>query len=120
MTGKRVGSWGVTDEVWRRVEPLIPRRAFPADKKHLRKPGAGRAALRRGKHLCADAGYRSAENLRVIEEHGYTAHVVDRREEADIKRRDPKKKARRWVVEVRHGWFNRFRKLQLSVNRIYG
>ena len=83
----------------------------------------------------------------LIEEHGYIAHVVDRREEADIKRRDPEKKARRWVVEVRPGWFNRsrklltryeklgrsfvalnhlaaaiiaFRKLQLSVNRIYG
>jgi transposase len=37
---------------------------------------------RRQKHLCADAGYRSAENLRIIEAHGYIAHVVDRRREA--------------------------------------
>lgn len=44
-----------------------------------------------------------------IEKHGYIAHVVSRRKEADIKRRDPKKKARRWVVEVCHSWFNRFR-----------
>lgn len=42
---------------------------------------------------------------------GYIAHVVDRRKEIDIKRRDPTKKARRWVVEVCHSWFNRFRKL---------
>lgn len=67
--------------------------------------------LRRNKHLCADAAYRSAEYLSIIEQHGYIPHVVDRRKEADIKRRDLKKKARRWVVEASHSWFNRFRKL---------
>jgi len=61
--------------------------------------------LRRNKHLCADAGYRSAENLRIIDEHGYIAHVVDRKREADAKRRHPNRKARRWVVEVAHSWF---------------
>jgi len=35
-----------------------------------------RPTVRRSKHLCADAGYRSAENLRVIDEHGYIAHVL--------------------------------------------
>ena len=49
--------------------------------------------------------------MEVIESHGYIAHVVDRRKEADAKRRDTTKKARRWVVEVCHSWFNRFRKL---------
>ena len=29
-----------------------------------------RTPMRRNKHLCADAGYRSAENLRIIERHG--------------------------------------------------
>lgn len=42
-------------------------------------------ALRRSKHLCADAGYRSTDTLRVIEMHGYIPHVVDRRKEADTK-----------------------------------
>jgi len=74
--------------------------------------------LRRNKHLCTDAGYRSAENLRVIEEHGYIAHVVDRRQEADAKRRDLSKKARRWVVEVCHSWFNRFRKLLVRYEKL--
>ena len=73
---------------------------------------------RRSKHLCADAGYRSAENLRIIESHDYIAHVVDRRQEADAKRRDPKRKARRWVVEVCHSWFNRFRKLLVSYEKL--
>lgn len=73
---------------------------------------------RRNKHLCADAGYRGAEHLRTIEYHGYIAHVVDRRKEADDKRRDPKKKARRWVVEVCHSWFNRFRKLLVRYEKL--
>jgi hypothetical protein len=38
-----------------------------------------RPPVRRNKHLCADAGYRSAENLRIIDAHGYIAHVVDHR-----------------------------------------
>ena len=75
-------------------------------------------SLRRSKHLCADAGYRSANNLRLIEEHGYIAHVVDRRQEVDMKQRDPTKKARRWVVEVSHSWFNRFRKLLVRYEKL--
>jgi len=39
-----------------------------------------RTPLRRSKHLCADAGYRSAEALRIIDSHGYIPHVVDRRQ----------------------------------------
>ena len=57
---------------------------------------------RRSKHLCADAGYRGAELLRIIEWHGYIPHVVDRRQESNAKQRQPGRKARRWVVEVCH------------------
>jgi len=74
---------------------------------------------RRSKHLCTDAGYRGAQHLCTIEAHGYIAHVVGRRTEADIiKRRDPKKKTRRWVVEVCHSWFNRFRKLLVRYEKL--
>lgn len=73
---------------------------------------------RRNKHLCTDAGYRSAENLRHIERHGYIPHVVDRRQEAQAKRRDPAKTARRWVVEASHSWFNRFRKLLVRYEKL--
>ena len=73
---------------------------------------------RRSKHLCADAGYRGERALQSIEAHGYIAHVVDRRTEADAKRRDPTKKARRWVVEVCHSWFNRFRKLLVRYEKL--
>lgn len=74
--------------------------------------------FRRSKHLCADATYRSADNLCLIEERGYISHVVDRRQETDIKRRDPQKKARRWVAEVCHSWFNRFRKLLVRYEKL--
>ena len=74
--------------------------------------------IRRSKHLCADAGYRSAEALRIIDSHGYIPHVVDRRQEAAAKQRQPWKRARRWVVEVCHSWFNRFRKLLVRYEKL--
>lgn len=74
---------------------------------------------RRSKHLCADAGYRSAEAMQIILSHDYIPHVVDRRKEADAKRRQPGKKARRWVVEVCHSWFNRFRKLLVRYEKLH-
>ena len=66
---------------------------------------------RRSKHLCADAGYRGKNAMKIILAHGYIPHVVGRKSEAERKKRNPQKKARRWVVEACHGWFNRFRKL---------
>ena len=56
--------------------------------------------------------------MRAITDHGYIAHVVDRGKEADNKRRNPEKKARRWVVEVCHSWFNRFRKLLVRCEKL--
>jgi putative transposase len=74
---------------------------------------------RRSKHLCADAGYRGAQHQHTIEAHGYIPHVVGRRAEAElIEQRDPKNKARRWVVEVCHSWFNRFGKLLVRYEKL--
>jgi IS5 family transposase len=73
---------------------------------------------RRSKHLCADAGYRSAELRRIIEWHVYIPHLVDRRQESKSKKRHPGKKARRRVVEVSHSWFNRFRKLLVRYEKL--
>ena len=42
VTKKRVDSWGVSDEFWQRVEPLIPVHERAADKAYVRRPGAGR------------------------------------------------------------------------------
>ena len=76
-------------------------------------------SVRRSKHLCADAGYRGRRALETIESHGYIPHVVGRRKEADAKRRNPTKKARRWVVEVCHSWFNCFRKLLVRYEKLH-
>jgi len=73
---------------------------------------------RRSKHLCADAAYRGKKALKIILAHGYIPHVVGRKSEAEQKKRDPKKKARRWVVEACHGWFNRFRKLLVRYEKL--
>lgn len=75
-------------------------------------------ALRRSKHLCADAGYTGAPALKIIEAHGYIAHVKGRGQEAKEKKRDPRKKTRRWIVEVAHSWFNRFRKLLVRYEKL--
>ena len=55
---------------------------------------------------------------KIIDEHAYIPHVVSRHKEADAKRRDPAKRARRWVVEVCHSWFNRFRKLLVRYEKL--
>ena len=73
---------------------------------------------RRNKHLCADAGYTGAAALKIIEEHGYIAHVKGRGQEADELTNAPTKRARRWVVEVAHSWFNRFRKLLVRYEKL--
>ena len=73
---------------------------------------------RRSKHLCLDAGYAGRSALQIIERHGYIPHVVSRKREDDAKRRHPGKKARRWVVEVCHSWFNRFRKLLVRYEKL--
>jgi len=73
---------------------------------------------RRSKHLCADAGYTGAPALRTIVEHGYIPHVKGRGQEAAEKRQHPLKRARRWIVEVAHSWFNRFRKLLVRYEKL--
>ena len=74
---------------------------------------------RRSKHLCADAGYRGRDAQDLIEVHQYIPHVASRRQEHAIKHRDPKKKPRRWIVEVAHSWFTRFRKLLVRYEKLH-
>ena len=74
--------------------------------------------IRRSKHLCADAGYTGAPALSIIEQHGYIPHVKGRGQEAAELVNEPNKKARRWVVEVAHSWFNRFRKLLVRYEKL--
>lgn len=68
-------------------------------------------------HLCADAGYRGNPCLEAVVGRNYEPHIKQRREEAEEKRTIPGAKARRWVVERTHSWFNRWRKLLVSFEK---
>lgn len=69
-------------------------------------------------NLCLDAGYVGETAQREIEERGYIPHVRPRGEEIEEKDKNPDFKARRWVVEVCHSWFNRFRKLLVRYEKM--
>jgi transposase len=68
-------------------------------------------------HLCADAGFAGKPADQAIRERNYTPHVRPRGEERQ--RRIKGHKARRWVVEVAHSWFNRFRKLLVRYEKLH-
>ena len=68
-------------------------------------------------HLCADAGFVGEPALHEMLMQEYTPHVRPRGEERT--ERDQGKRARRWVVEVAHSWFNRFRKLLVRYEKLH-
>lgn len=72
------------------------------------------AAEEEGRHLCLDRGYDYDECRAAAAERGYEPHIPPKRSAAHPlpppghpDRHPP----RRWVVEVGHSWFNRFRRL---------
>lgn len=74
---------------------------------------------RRSKHLCADAAYTGTKAQTVIQQAGYIAHVVGRAQEVSVLKQQPGSKPRRWIVEVAHSWFNRFRKLLVRYEKLH-
>jgi len=68
-------------------------------------------------HLCADAGYKGDPALQAVAARNYQPHIKGRKQEAEAKRKQPGWKARRWVVERTHSWFNRYRKLLVSFEK---
>jgi putative transposase len=69
-------------------------------------------------NLCADKGYSGEPAQKAIKERNYIPHVKQRGEEIQEKKNNPNFKARRWVVEVTHSWFNRFRKLLVRYEKL--
>jgi len=69
-------------------------------------------------HLCADKGYSGEPARQAITARDYIPHVKQRGEEIQEKKTNPDYKARRWVVEVSHSWFNRFRKLLVRYEKL--
>lgn len=66
------------------------------------------------RHLCLDRGYDYAVCRETAVAHGYTPHIPPKRT-AEVPLPPPghpdRHPPRRWVVEVAHSWFNRFRRL---------
>lgn len=67
--------------------------------------------VRRRQHLCADKGYTGEPAMEQCIDRNYIPYIRQRGEEIEAKRRNPRFKARRWVVERCLAWLNRFRKL---------
>ena len=68
-------------------------------------------------HLCADAGFVGDPALHEMLMQDYTPHVRARGEERTARAQGTR--ARRWVVEVAHSWFNRFRKLLVRYEKLH-
>jgi IS5 family transposase len=64
----------------------------------------------RKQHCCGDEGYDYADTRELLRRWDQTLHVKSRGEEAKQLRSNPRKRARRWVVERSHSWINRFRR----------
>ncbi len=69
-------------------------------------------------NLCADKGYCGEPARRSIEERSYRPNIKPRNEEAEAKKLIDGYKPRRWIVEVAHSWFNRFRKLLVRYEKL--
>jgi transposase len=72
------------------------------------------AGVKEDRNLCLDRGYAYPACRQTAAEKGYTPHIPPKASEqtplpapGDPDRHPP----RRWVVEVCHSWFNRFRRL---------
>ena len=65
----------------------------------------------RRQHVCLDKGYDSKDVRKFLKRRHYTPHVKSRSKEVQQKKRNPRFKARRWVVERTHSWSNRFRRI---------
>lgn len=76
-----------------------------------------KASTRAPQHLCADAGFAGQPAEQAMRKRHYIPHVRPRGVEAS--ERTKGKKPRRWVVEVAHSWFNRFRKLLVRYEKLH-
>jgi transposase len=66
---------------------------------------------RKPQGMCLDQGYAYDDVREVLAEFGFTAPIHSRGEKAKAIRKKAGFKARRWVCERTHSWFNRFRRI---------
>ena len=80
---------------------------------------AERPAPRHGhpQTLCGDKGYDCEHCRAELADRGYRDGIKSRKDERREKIENPGYRARRWVVERTHSWFNRWRKLVIRYER---
>ena len=62
-------------------------------------------------HLCLDKGYDYDTVRKLVRRRGYTAHISVKGPPQPTARNPHRGKARRWMNERTHSWFNRFRRV---------
>lgn len=67
--------------------------------------------------LCLDKAYDSRESRELLAKAGYRDGIKCRGEEIREKICDPRKRARRWVVERTHSWMTNWRKILVRYER---
>jgi putative transposase len=67
--------------------------------------------IRRYQHVYLDKGYDSKDVRKFLKRRHYRSHVKSRGQEEVERKKNPRFKVRRWVVERTHSWINRFRRL---------
>jgi putative transposase len=70
--------------------------------------------VQRPQGLSLDKGYDYEEVRVLLKRFHFAPHIRSRGEEARGIRKDPRVKARRWVVERTHLWMNRFRAILIG------
>lgn len=68
-------------------------------------------------NLRADAGHFGSPGEAAIRKHGYEPHVRSSKAETEAEKQDLDYRPRRWVVEMSHSWFNRFRGLPVRYEK---
>ena len=66
-------------------------------------------------NLCMDAGYVGKSQTAVS--NGFVPHIRPRGEEKKLIEKNNGFKARRWIVELGHSWYNRFRKIHVRYEK---
>ena len=66
-------------------------------------------------HVCLDAGYTGYEEL--VRYYGFIPHIRPRGEEKKLLEKDPRKHAKRYIVEVAHSHMNQFRKIKVRYEK---
>lgn len=89
------------------LEPLLRRMVIRRPK-----PVPGRPQT-----LCLDKGYDSSRCRKLVLRRGYRDGIKCRGAEKVEKQRNPRKRARRWVVERTHSWLTNWRKIHTRYER---